>query len=76
MGDSTAQRIAYLLLNSAVLGSIFSIPEFFQRNKLVHVAEVNQRHCLEESGQWLENVDRTHQVPYSGELVIQKELPG
>ena len=28
--------------------------------KNVSVAEVNQRHCLEESGQCLENVDRTH----------------
>ena len=26
------------------------------------LAEINQRRCLEESGQWLENVDRTQLV--------------
>ena len=39
---------------------------------MVDVAEVNQRQCLEESGQWLENVDRTHLVLASGKLVLQK----
>ena len=28
--------------------------------------------CLEESGQWLENVDQTHLVMASGKLVLQK----
>ena len=36
------------------------------------VAEVNQRHWLEESRQWLENVDRTHLVLGSGKPVPQK----
>ena len=35
---------------------------------------VNQRRCLEESGQRLENVDRTHLVLASGKLVLQKRL--
>ena len=40
----------------AALGSILSISRFFHRK---NVAEVNQRRWLEESGQWLENVDLT-----------------
>ena len=35
---------------------------------------VNQRRCLEESGQRLENVDRTHLVLASGKLVLQKKI--
>ena len=31
--------------------------DFFSEEKIVHVAEVYQWHCLEESEQWLENVD-------------------
>ena len=37
-----------------------------------NVTEVNQQRWLEESGQWLENVDRTHLVLASGKLVLQK----
>ena len=37
-----------------------------------NVDEVNQRRSLEESGQWLENVDRTHLILVSGKLVLQK----
>ena len=44
------------------LGSIPSIPKTFSEEKMVDVAEVNQRHCLKESGQWLENLNRTHLV--------------
>ena len=33
---------------------------------------MNQWHCLEESGQWLENVDQTHQVLVSGNILLQK----
>ena len=32
----------------------------FFRGKIIDVAEVNQWRWVEESGQWLENVDRTH----------------
>ena len=33
---------------------------------------VNHRRCLEESGQWLENIDWTHLVLASGKVVLQK----
>ena len=46
-------------------------PKFFSVEKIVDVAEVNQWHCLQESGQWLENVGRTHLVLASGKLVLQ-----
>ena len=35
---------------------------------------VNQWRWLEESGHWLENVDRTHLVLASGNQVLQKHL--
>ena len=37
-----------------------------------YVAEVDQQRWLEESGQWLEIVDRTHLVLASGKPVLQK----
>ena len=40
--------------------------------KIINVAEVNQLRWLEESGQWLENVDRTHLFLPSGNPVLQK----
>ena len=42
------------------------------RGKLIDVAKVDQWRWLEESGQWLENVDQTHLVLASGEPVLQK----
>ena len=42
------------------------------RGKIIDVAEDNQRPWLEESGQWLENVDRTHLDLASGKPVLQK----
>ena len=36
------------------------IPAFPFQRKSVGVAEFNEWRCLEESGQWLENVDRTY----------------
>ena len=57
----------------AALGSIPVSAKIFQRKKIVNVVEVNQRCCLEGSGQWLENVDHTHQVQASGKLVEQLE---
>ena len=47
-----AQLLASLLPDPAVPGSIPSV-----------FPEVNQRRCLEESGQWLENVGWTQEVP-------------
>ena len=37
-----------------------ALPSIFTVEKIVEVAEVNRQCCLEESGTWLENVDRTH----------------
>ena len=42
----------------------------FSQEGTVNVAEVNQQHCLEKSGQWFENVNRTHLVLTSGKLVL------
>ena len=42
------------------------------REKIVDVAEVYQLCCLEESGQWLQNVDQSHLVLAGGKLVLQK----
>ena len=61
-GGSIAQWFAILASGSSCLGSIFKIPEFFSVEKINDVAQVNQRRWLEESGQWLENFDRTHLV--------------
>ena len=45
-------------------------PKNFHR-KIIDVAEANQQRWLEESGQWLENVDQTLQVLASGKSVLQ-----
>ena len=55
--------------SSANLSHCFRI---FSEEKIVDAAEVNQRQYLERSGQWLENVDRTHQSLASGKVVLQK----
>ena len=44
----------------AALSGFPIVPEKISEEKNVEVAEVNQWHCLEESGQSLENVDQTH----------------
>ena len=46
----------------------------FLVKKIVGIAEVNECHCDEESGQWFGNVDQTHPVLASGKLVLQKSL--
>ena len=46
--------------------------QHFLEEKNVNVAEVNQWCWFEESGQQLENVDRTQLVLASGKLVLQK----
>ena len=38
------------------------------------VAEIYRQLWLDESGQWLENVDQTHQVLASGKLEQQKSM--
>ena len=71
---SKARWLEYLILNPAVLVWIPSALKIFSWERIVNVAEVNQQRCLEESGQWLENVNRTHLHGTSGKLVIQKTL--
>ena len=63
-----------LLPYAVAPGLIPSIHEIFSEEKVVNVTEVNQRQCLEESGQRLENVDRTYIVLASVKLVPQKGL--
>ena len=65
----------------SVIASRPSYPQFdsqhsrkFFRGKIINVAQVNQQRCLEESGQWLENVDQTHLVLGSGKLEQQKSI--
>ena len=70
-GGSIAQLLAFLLLDPGVTG-IPSVPPKCSGEKIVAVGEVNQRHCVEERGQWLENIDRTLLVLSSGKLVLQK----
>ena len=48
------------------MASVLCVPKKISEEKIVDVAEVNQRRWLEESGQWLENVDQTHLVLASG----------
>ena len=40
--------------------------------KIINIAKVNEQSWLEESGQWLETVDRTHLDLASGKQVPQK----
>ena len=48
------------------------IPAFPTKSeeKIVNIAEVNQRGFFKKSEQWLENVDRTHLLPASGKLFL------
>ena len=39
---------------------------------MVDLVEVNQRGCIEESGQWHDNINRTHLVMASGKPELQK----
>ena len=48
---SIPQWLAFLLSGPAALCLIPSVSEFFSDEIIVNVAEVNQRRCLEESGQ-------------------------
>ena len=59
VGGTIAQWLAYLFPDPAALGLIPSVSGIFLEKKIVNVSEVNQQCCLEESEQWLENIDRT-----------------
>ena len=54
------------------MGLIPSISDIFAEDKIIDVDEVSQRHWLEESRKWLENVDQIHLVLASGKLVQHK----
>ena len=73
-GGSIAKWLTYLYPDPAALGLIPSIPKKLSVGNNVNSSEVNQRRHLEESEQWLENVDQTHIVLASGKLV-QKTIP-
>ena len=47
-------------------GSIPGIPKKNSEEKNINVPEVNQQRWLEETGHWLENVDRINLVLASG----------
>ena len=61
-----------MLPDPAALGLIPSFPKKMSKKKIVNVNEVNQWPCLQESGQWHENVYLTRQVLASGNVVLQK----
>ena len=61
-----------LFLDWAATGSIPTFPKFFLGKIIDDDAEVNLWRCLEESGPWLKNIDWTHLVLASGNLVLQK----
>ena len=41
--------------------------------QIIDVAEFNQWRWLEETGQWLENVDQIHPVLANGKPILQKK---
>ena len=68
---SIAQWLVFLPPDPVPSGSIPSITKNISEEKIVNVAKVNQMHYFDGNGQWLENVDKTHQVLASGKLVLQ-----
>ena len=62
LGGTIAQWLAYFLPDPAAPAMIPRVHAIFYKEKIVNVAEDYRRRCLEESGQWLENVDQTHLV--------------
>ena len=61
------------LQDLAAPGLLPSIPQIYPEEKVVEVAEVNQWRCFEDSEQWLDKVERTHQVLAGGKLVLLKK---
>ena len=55
------------------MSSIASVPKKNSEENIVDVDVVYQRRCLEESGQWLENVDRTHLDMASCKLALKNQ---
>ena len=56
----------------AASGLIPAFPKISSEEKITDVTEVYQQCCLEESGQRLENADRTHLDLASGKPLLQK----
>ena len=65
-------RGCILASHPAAPGLIPSVPGISSEKKNIVVTAVNQHHWLEESGQWLENVDRANLVLASGKPVLQE----
>ena len=65
-----------MLTDPAALGLIPSITKNILEQKIVDVDEVNQWHCLEEIGQWLENVGQTHLILAIGRQLWARYLEG
>ena len=70
-------RVAILSNQIFIMGSNGAnlngrLPKFLPKN--IVVAELNRHRLLWESGQLLENGDRTHQLLASGKLVLIKFL--
>ena len=61
-----------MFLDPAALGSIASVIKISSEENIIDVHKVNQRHWLEESGHWLENVGQVHLVLARGKRVLQK----
>ena len=65
-------EVAHMLLAQQPQVWFPAFPQKHYRGKIIDVAEINQHPWLEESGQWPENVDRTHLALASGKPVLQK----
>ena len=72
-GGLNSREVAYLHLTQQPQIGFPVFPIFF-RGKIIDDAEFNQWRWLEESGQWLENVDRTHLVLAISKPVLQKSF--
>ena len=68
---SIAQCLAYLLLDPAAPVP-YQHSKILFREKIVNMAQFDQWRSVEESGQWLEIVDKTRLVLASGKPVPQK----
>ena len=73
-GGSIAQWLHTFIWTHLLCVRFPVFPKKIQMKKIANFPEVNQWSCLEESGQWLENVYQTHLELASGRLVLQKRL--
>ena len=70
-----SSEVACLLLIQQPRVRIPAVPNLFQRNNY-WCCWANHQRWLEESGHWLENVDRTHLVLACGKPILQKSISG